>query len=196
MKKILIINGGQTFAHSGGSYNKTITETTLAFFATQPQFEVQVTHIDQGYEVAEEITKWSWANVVIYHTPIWWFQLPNNFKKYLDEVLTAGHGIIYANDGRSSQNPAINYGTGGLLKNTQYMVTTSWNAPATAFTMEGEFFDQRSVDDGVLFGFHKMNAFNGMKSLPSFHFHDVEKNAAVTQDMARYTAHLETLFGC
>ena len=25
-----------------------------------------------------------WADVIIYHTPIWWFQVPNGFKKYID----------------------------------------------------------------------------------------------------------------
>lgn len=59
----------------------------------------------------------------------------------------------------------------------KYLVTTSWNAPETAFTLEGEFFNQHSVDDGVLFGFHRMNAFTGMSHLGSFHFHDLEKGA-------------------
>lgn len=63
------------------------------------------------------------------------------------------------------------------MQSKKYMVTTTWNAPDTAFTLPGEFFDQKSVDDGVLFGFHKMNQFVGMSRIPGFHFHDLEKNA-------------------
>ena len=75
------------------------------------------------------------------------------------------------------------------------MLTTSWNAPETAFTLPNEFFKQHSVDDGPLFGFHRMNAFTGMEPLKSFHFHDVEKNAQIDRDMARYRSHLQDVFG-
>ncbi|MBC8985994.1 NAD(P)H-dependent oxidoreductase [Pedobacter sp. N36a] len=101
---------------------------------------------------------------------------------------------MYKSDGRSAENPAINYGTGGLLIGKNYLLTTSWNAPKEAFTTPGEFFDQKSVDDGPLFGFHRMNAFTGMKPMPSLHFHDVEKNADVEKDLKRYRAHLSVLF--
>lgn len=195
MKNIFIINAGQNFGHSGGKFNNTITEQTLAFFADQEGFEVKETIISNGYDRNEEVQKFVWADVIIYHTPIWWFQLPHGFKKYIDEVFTAGHQKgIYHSDGRSAENPEVNYGTGGMLNGKQYMLTTSWNAPETAFTLPGEFFDQRSVDQGPLFGFHRMNAFTGMKPLKSFHFHDVEKNADVSRDMERYRNHLEETF--
>lgn len=195
MKNILIINAGQNFGHSGGRFNNTITEQTLAFVKTNPQLNVKLTVIADGYDLKEEVAKFVWADVVIYHTPIWWFQVPNGFKKYIDEVFTAGHNTgIYHSDGRSSENPKINYGTGGMLHGREYMLTTSWNAPETAFTLPGEFFQGHSVDEGPLFGFHRMNAFVGMKPLQSFHFHDIEKNADVHRDMEAYREHLENVF--
>ncbi|MCF3107402.1 NAD(P)H-dependent oxidoreductase [Niabella sp. CC-SYL272] len=195
MKKILIINAGQQFGHSGGRFNHTVAAETAAFFSNQPDVEVRQTVIADGYDPAEEVEKFVWADTIIYHTPIWWFQLPHGFKQYIDKVFTAGHGKgIYHSDGRSSANPHINYGTGGMLHGKTYMLTTSWNAPETAFTLPGEFFKQRSVDDGPLFGFHRMNAFAGMQPIKSFHFHDIEKNADVARDMERYRAHLEDIF--
>jgi modulator of drug activity B len=195
MKKVFIINGGQNFGHSGGKYNNTVAAETTAFFNTQEGVEVRQTNIADGFDAEEEVEKFVWADVVIYHTPIWWFQLPNGFKKYIDEVFTAGHQKgIYHSDGRKSETPEINYGTGGMLHGRNYMLTTSWNAPETAFTLPGEFFNEKSVDEGPLFGFHRMNAFTGMKPLTSFHFHDVEKNADVERDMIRYRTHLEELF--
>lgn len=195
MTKIFIINGGQKFGHSGGRFNETIAQETLNFFQDNADFEVRTTDINQDYNPAEEVGKFVWADVIIYHTPVWWFQLPHGFKKYIDVVFTGGHASgIYNSDGRSSKNPAINYGTGGTLHGRKYMLTTSWNAPKEAFTLPGEFFSERSVDDGPLFGFHRMNAFTGMTPLETMHFHDIEKNADVPRDMELYREHLTKLF--
>ncbi len=195
MKKIFIINGGQKFGHSGGKFNETIANETLHFFENNSNFEVKTTDINKEYNPAEEVAKYVWADIVIYHTPIWWFQLPHGFKKYIDVVFTEGHANgIYNSDGRSSANPEINYGTGGMLHGRKYLVTTSWNAPKTAFTLPNEFFNQTSVDDGALFGFHRMNAFTGMKPLETMHFHDIEKNADVPRDLELYRQHLIKLF--
>ncbi|UAY56049.1 NAD(P)H-dependent oxidoreductase [Arachidicoccus terrestris] len=176
MKKVFIVNGGQTFAHSGGLFNSTLTRWTQDALL-ENGFEVRVTHTDDAFDPQAEVENFKWADVIIYNTPIWWFQVPNRLKKYIDEVFTAGHqNGIYASDGRSRKNPAVHYGTGGLMQGKKYVVNSSWNAPATAFTLPGEFFDQRSVDDGVLFGFHKMNQFAGLERMSGFHFHDMEKN--------------------
>ncbi|MCF2447729.1 NAD(P)H-dependent oxidoreductase [Dyadobacter sp. CY345] len=194
-QKIFIINGGQIFGHSGGRFNKTIFDETIKFFNEHPGFKVRSTDINQKYDPKKEVENFVWADVVIYHTPIWWFQVPNGLKKYIDVVFTEGHQTgIYNSDGRSSTNPHINYGTGGTLHGRRYMITTSWNAPATAFTLPGEFFNEKSVDEGPLFGFHRMNAFTGMKPVDGIHFHDVEKNAVIAGDLKRYKDHLRKIF--
>lgn len=193
MKQILIINGGHPFAHSPGRFNQTLLTTTKEILenAVHP-FSVKTTEVGEDYDLEEEVEKWKWADVIIYHTPIWWFQLPFGFKQYLDQVLTAGHQKgLYHSDGRTRTNPAINYGTGGNLHGKKYIVTTSWNAPKEAFEWEGEFFNQTTVDDGILFGFHKMNQFLGMKHLSSLHFHDMEKNANVPHELSRYASYLK-----
>ncbi len=196
MTKIFIINAGQNFGHSGGKYNQTITENTIAALEKLDDIELKITHISDGYNPDEEVEKFVWADYIIYHTPIWWFQLPFEFKKYIDVVFTAGHAKgLYISDGRRTANPDINYGTGGSLGGRKYMLTTSWNAPKTAFTLPGEFFKETSVDDGPLFGFHKMNSFLSLEKLESYHFHDVEKNADITRDMKAYQEHLQKTFG-
>ena len=197
MQRVFIINGGQHFAHSGGKFNKTITEWTTGFLK-QHGFEYRVTDINDNFNPAHEVEHFKWADVIIYHTPIWWFQVPNRLKLYIDEVFTAGHkNGIYASDGRTRQNPAINYGTGGLMHGKKYMITTSWNAPETAFTLEGEFFNQTPVDDGILFGLHKANAFTGMERIDGFHFHDMEKAATperIENYRIAYNNHLLKVF--
>lgn len=197
MKNVFIINGGQKFGHSGGAFNKTLTSWTQDFL-TENGFEVRVTDINSEFIPIDQVENFKWADIIIYNTPIWWFQVPNRLKKYIDEVFSAGHNNgIYKNDGRSRKNPAINYGTGGLMHGKKYMVNTTWNAPDTAFTLPGEFFNETSVDDGVLFGFHRMNAFTGMEKMHGFHFHDLEKNATlerVENYRNEYLEHLSTIF--
>tara|TARA_R110002096_G_scaffold107167_1_gene234983 strand:+ start:306 stop:902 length:597 start_codon:yes stop_codon:yes gene_type:complete len=191
MKNIFIINGGHPFAHSGGRFNETLFANTISHFESLEGFKVKSTQVGENYKVKEEVDKFKWADLVIYHTPIWWFQIPFGFKKYIDEVFTEGHqNGIYASDGRSRKNPNINYGTGGLMHGKKYILTTSWNAPKTAFTLENEFFNQKSVDEGVMFGFHRMNAFTGMELLATHHFHDMEKNADVLFELNTYSTFL------
>ncbi len=199
MKKIFIINAGQNFAHSGGKLNNTITGWDKEFFIENNGFELQVTNLTDGYDTETEVDKFLWADVVIYHFAAWWMNVPYTLKEYLDNVLTAGHrkGMYYS-DGRKAENPERNYGKGGLMQGRTYMVTTTWNAPETAFSIPDEFFMGRSVDDGVLFGFHRMNSFIGMDApIPSFHFHDVEKNiseARVEEFRKSYLSHLSVNF--
>ncbi|WEK36475.1 MAG: NAD(P)H-dependent oxidoreductase [Candidatus Pseudobacter hemicellulosilyticus] len=197
MQKIFVINGGQHFAHSGGKFNKTLVEWDTAYFSPENGFELTTTDINEAYDPVAEVEKFTNADIVIYHTPVWWFGLPHKFKEYLDKVFTAGHrkGIYYS-DGRKKETPHLNYGTGGEMHGRSYMLTTTWNAPETAFTLPGEFFRQTSVDDGVMFGFHRMNAFTGMDKLDSFHFHDLEKNATperIRNYQQQYLAHLQAL---
>lgn len=198
MKNIFIINGGQSFAHAGGAFNATLAADTLSYFSALPGYEVRTTDINQNYDPAIEVKNFVWADIVIYHTPIWWFQLPFRLKEYIDVVFSAGHRKgIYRSDGRSASEPKLNYGTGGSLHGRKYMLTTTWNAPETAFTLPGEFFQERSVDEGVMFGFHRMNAFAGMQPLKGMHFHDLEKNVTELQVKTyrqQYLQHLQKTF--
>lgn len=197
MKNIFIINGSHPFAHSEGKFNETLFNTTIEYFKLHKGFEVKYTKVGDEYDPKKEVEKFKWADLVVYHTPIWWFQLPFGFKKYIDSVFTEGHeNGLYKHDGRSRKNPSINYGTGGLMQGKKYILTTSWNAPKTAFTLENEFFDQKSVDDGVMFGFHKMNEFTGMKLLATHHFHDMEKNADVPLELKGYNSFLNKSMDC
>lgn len=197
MKKVFIINGGQIFGHSGGKFNSTVTNWTKEIL-TQQGFDIKETNINHDFDALTEVEKYKWADIIVYHFPVWWFQVPYRLKHYIDEVFTAGHNNgIYKSDGRSRKNPAINYGTGGLMHGKKYILTSSWNAPDTAFTLPGEFFDQRSVDDGVLFGFHKMNQFASLQLIGTFHFHDMEKGATqerVDNYEKDYKQYLENLF--
>ena len=192
MKKILLINAGKAFGHSDGKLNHLLTEvaekTLTAFGLT-----VKTTHIDNGYLVKEEIEAYVWADAVIYQQPAWWMGPPWILKKYLDEVLTEGHGILYENDGRTRSDDAKKYGSGGLLQGKKYMLSATWNAPLQAFTDPEQFFEGVGVD-GVYLPFHKANQFLGMSALPSFMCNDVIKEPHIEEIVESYKSHLREIF--
>jgi modulator of drug activity B len=195
MKNILIVNGWHEFAISKGTFNKSLFNISKRHFLDKPEYNLQTTEINKGYNVSDEVEKFIWSDLIIYHTPIWWFALPFNFKKYFDEVLTAGcNNGMWTSDGRKPENPEINYGTGGLLHGKQYIITTSWNAPQGAFTLPNEFYNQISVDNGPLSGFHGMNRYLSIKLHTSLQFHDVEKNADTSRLLKGYKEFLEDNF--
>jgi len=143
MKKVLFLNGGKQFAHSEGRYNATLHEAGLAYL-DRAGFEVQQTYIDAGYDVAAEVQKFLWADVIIWQMPGWWMGAPWTVKKYIDEVFTEGHGSLYANDGRSRSDASRKYGSGGLLHGKQYMISATWNAPQPAFDDPSDFFEAKA----------------------------------------------------
>ncbi|RRV36767.1 flavodoxin family protein [Pseudomonas sp. o96-267] len=193
MKKILLLNGGKAFAHSHGQYNTTLHDAAVAFL-DRAGFDVKTTFIDGGYDVEEEVQKFLWADVVIYQMPGWWMGAPWTVKKYLDEVFTAGHGSLYASDGRTRSDASQKYGSGGLIQGKQYMLSLTWNAPVQAFEDPTDFFEGKGVD-AVYFPFHKANEFLGMTGLPTFICNDVMKVPSIEQDVARYEQHLAQVFG-
>ncbi|MCD5979412.1 NAD(P)H-dependent oxidoreductase [Pseudomonas quasicaspiana] len=193
MKKILLLNGGKQFAHSDGRYNATLHEAAVAYL-DRSGFDVKETFIDGGYNIIDEVQKYLWADVIIYQMPGWWMGAPWTVKKYIDEVFTEGHGSLYANDGRTRSDASQKYGSGGLLKGKQYMISATWNAPRQAFEDPTDFFEGKGVD-AVYFPFHKANEFLDMTALPTFLAVDVMKMPNIENDVKRYEEHLAQVFG-
>ncbi|MGL4583315.1 MAG: NAD(P)H-dependent oxidoreductase [Flavobacterium sp.] len=195
MRKVFVINGGQVFTHSKGQFNATLVELDIETLRDKYNLEVRVTDINDEYDLQTEVDNFVWADLIIYHVPVWWFGLPHGLKEYLDKVLTHGHrNGLYYSDGRKNESPNLNYGRGGSLLGRKYMVTSSWNAPKTAFTLKGEFFNQTSVDEGVLFGLHRMNSFLSLEPIEGMHFYDIEKNGTeekITLYKQQYKDHLD-----
>jgi len=193
MKKILLLNGGKQFAHSDGRYNATLQEAAVAVL-DHAGFDVKTTFIDGGYDSAEEVQKFLWADVIIYQMPGWWMGAPWTVKKYIDEVFTEGHGSLYGSDGRTRSDASQRYGSGGLIQGKQYMLSLTWNAPQQAFDDPADFFEAKGVD-AVYFPFHKANQFLGMAGLPTFLAVDVMKRPNIEADVERYKAHLAEVLG-
>ncbi|MEL6310858.1 MAG: NAD(P)H-dependent oxidoreductase [Pseudomonadota bacterium] len=194
MAKLLILNGAQPYPFAPGKLNATFAARAREALKAQGH-EVRLTTVAEGYEVDAEIADHQWADTIPMQFPVNWMGAPWSFKKYMDEVYTAGmDGRLCKGDGRTAEAPKANYGMGGTLTGTRYMLSVTLNAPAEAFDEPSEpFFEGMSVDD-LLRPVHLNAKFFGMAPLPNFAAHDVMKNAEIERDLARFDAHLETVF--
>ncbi|WP_336096295.1 NAD(P)H-dependent oxidoreductase [Roseovarius sp. CH_XMU1461] len=195
MSKIHILNGAQPYEFAPGKLNETLAERAKATFEAQGH-EVRLTTVAAGYDVQAEVDSHLWADVVVLQFPVNWMGVPWSFKKYMDEVYTVGMGGQLSNgDGRSAAAPKANYGMGGMLAGTRYMISATLNAPSEAFDDPAEpFFEGMSLDD-LLRPVHLNAKFFGMTPLPTFGAFDVMKNPEFATDLARFDAHLATTFG-
>ncbi|WP_173788104.1 NAD(P)H-dependent oxidoreductase [Campylobacter lari] len=192
MKNILLLNGAKELKFSKGKLNHTLQEIAKNTLKSL-NYNIKETIIDNAYDIEEEVQKLMWADVWVYQMPAWWMGEPWIVKKYMDEIYIQGKDKFFINDGRSSANPSINYGTGGLLKDKKYMFSLTWNAPIEAFTLKNEFFDGVGVDM-VYLHLHKAHEYMGMSALPTFIANDVCKNPQVQEYFTNYKAHLEKIF--
>lgn len=191
MNKAFIINAHQEYPFAKGELNKTIADK-IGNYLTNKGFEIKTTTMKDDWDVNEEVEKHVWADLVILQSPVNWMGVPWSFKKYMDEVYTAGmFGKLCQNDGRSESEPKKNYGSGGVLTKTKYMMSLTFNAPEESFNDESEYlFQGKSVDD-LFFPQHMNFRFFGMQALPTFVCFDVMKNPQIENDFIKLEKHLE-----
>ncbi|WP_217877316.1 NAD(P)H-dependent oxidoreductase [Pseudoalteromonas shioyasakiensis] len=193
MKNVLILNAHHYYPFSEGKLNAALIEKADAFFQAKG-YQTRVVNTQDEFDVETELENHQWADIVFLQSPINWMGMTWSFKKYMDEVYTAGMGgALCHGDGRHQDNPKANYGKGGTLTNTQYMMSLTLNAPAESFADAADFFEGKSVDD-LVFPMHMNFKFFGMQGLPTFACYDVMKNADIDSDFARFEKHLNENF--
>ncbi|RFU93255.1 MULTISPECIES: NAD(P)H-dependent oxidoreductase [Citrobacter] len=194
-KRILIINAHQKYPGiSEGTLNRSLA-TLIKDEMLNKGYEVKETNIEQGYNVDEEVKKHLWADIIITQSPVFWFGMPWIYKKYVDEIFTAGmlQQSFISGDGRDASDPGRQYGSGGKLQGKKYMLSLTMNSPKQAFDDKNQkLHSGLSVDDV----FHSTTAvykFCGVDVLPIFGSYDVIQSPQVNNDMDRlkqYLAHL------
>lgn len=175
MKKLLIINGHQYYE---GIAEGKLTEAVIQKAVTTLQhkgFEIKHTNIEKGYDVKEELEKFTWADCIILQYPVYWMSVPWITKKYIDEVFSSGAGsVTYVSDGRSRDDASKRYGSGGLMMDKKYMLSLTYNCPTSEFDNKAGFFEGLSVDEAN-FAVHKVFQFCGLKKLETYSMHDIFK---------------------
>ena len=194
MHHVLIINGHQPFPTSSGSLNAAFVERAKRLFEDSGWI-VRSRRVADGWDTEEEVRNQLWADAILFQFPLNSMGLPWPLKRYLDEVYTAGmDGRLSKGDGRSRKDPSRQYGSGGRMTETRYMLSLTLNAPGSAFNNpEQVFFEGRSVED-LLWPIHLNFRFFGMQARASFAAHDVSKAPNIEADFERFDDHLKQAF--
>jgi modulator of drug activity B len=175
MKKVLLLNLHQKYdGIANGNLTRSLVGEAKTFFEANG-FEIKETVIEDGYDVREELEKFKWADLFFVQSPVYWMGLPWLGKKYIDEIFSGGVGTVtYANDGRTRNDPSKTYGSGGLMNGKKYMLSFTYNCPASEFDNPKGFFDGLSLDEANV-ALHKTFQFCGAEPLPSYAVYDVYK---------------------
>lgn len=194
MKNVFIINAHQPYPFSEGRLNRSMVDLAVKNLESKG-YEVRLTTMQDDCVVDEEIEKHLWADVVLLQTPCNWMGVPWSFKKYMDDVYSAGmDGRLCDGDGRTREDVSKQYGSGGSLSGKKYMLSLTYNAPKEAFDdPDQDFFGGKGVDD-LFWPMHLNFKFFGLTPLETFACHDVMKNPDVENDFARYENHLNKIF--
>jgi len=194
--KVLLINAHQFYeGFAEGKLNKTIADVIQKEMETKG-CEVKQTYVEKGYDINEEIEKHLWADIIITQSPVYWFGTPWIHKKYIDEVFTTGlvQQSMAIDNGRTRNDPARQYGTGGKMQGKKYMLSVTWNAPLEAFgNQKQNLFEGKTVDD-IFIGNTSVYKFCGAEILPSFSCYEAITEPAVENDIKRVKQHLSEIF--
>jgi modulator of drug activity B len=194
MSNVLIINAHHHYPFAEGKLNGALVEKAQLLLESKGH-SVRLVATDNEWDVEQEIANHLWADIILLQSPVNWMGVPWTFKKYMDEVYTAGMaGQLCNGDGRTKEEPKKNYGAGGTLTGKRYMLSLTFNAPEEAFNDKNEYlFQGKSVDD-LWFPMHMNFRFFDMEALPTFAAFDVMKNAEIEKDFERFTHHIEKNF--
>ncbi len=194
MNKVFIINAHEEYPFSPGRLNATLVERATNHLSAKG-YDVKTTTMKDEYDVDQEIAKHQWADTIILQTPVNWMEVPWSFKRYMDYVYSAGMGGQLCNgDGRTRADASKQYGMGGVLTKSRYMLSLTFNAPKEAFNDPDQwFFEGKSVDD-LFWPMHLNFKFFGMRPIDTFVCFDVMKNPNIENDLVRFEAHLNQHF--
>jgi modulator of drug activity B len=193
MANILLINGHQPFPTSPGRLTGAFVSRAETRLAADGHI-CRTTHVAKGWDIEAEVDNQLWADLIILQFPLNSMGTPWSLKKYLDEVYTAGmDGRLAKGDGRTRSDPTRQYGSGGRMHDTSYMLSVTMNAPSAAFgDPKMDLFGDQSVDQ-LLSPVHINFAFFGLVARPTFTVFDVNKNPSIEADFARFETHLQNV---
>ncbi|MES2848762.1 MAG: NAD(P)H-dependent oxidoreductase [Bacteroidota bacterium] len=195
-KKVLLINAHLTYPNwTEGKLNNSFYQIAKDFFTNQ-SYEVLETIIEDGYDPKEEEKKHLEAEIVVLQMPVNWFGAPWIYKKYVDELFNSGlfSKSFLAGDGRTKDDLAKQYGTGGNLQGKKFMICATWNAPAEAFDNPAQQLMQGKSTADLFLNITSNYRFCGYKIMDSYNCFDIFRRSDIANDLENYPAHLEKTF--
>lgn len=195
-KKVLLINSHLTYPNwTEGTLNNAFYQAAKDFF-TSASLEVLETTIEDGYNPEEEVQKHLEADIVILQMPVNWFGAPWIYKKYVDEVFNSGlfSKTFLTDDGRTKDDPAKQYGTGGHLQGKKFMICATWNAPAEAFDNPAQQLMRGKSAADLFLNITSNYRFCGYEIMEGFNCFDIFRRNDIAKDLENYPSHLKEVF--
>ncbi|NOR70798.1 MAG: hypothetical protein GQ532_14080 [Methylomarinum sp.] len=183
MMKILLVTAGYSIFDAKGQLNSFLaylTETNL----TKKGYKIKISDVTKDtWNVEREVTKLLWANIIIYITPIMWFNMSAPLVKWLGDVLIYEKTFVITEE----------YGEGGLLPADKFMIVTTSNMKSSDL---GKGFVLKNAPhiDNILQPLIMTNTYLSIRDqIPTFHAGDVIAGDTSWIEPA-YLEHLNTHF--
>lgn len=134
-------------------------------------------------DVAAEMKKVDWADLIIFQFPVWWTSFPAILKGWIDRVFANGFAFDAA-EGKMY--------TEGLLKGKKALLSFTTGAPWNLYTSEGPHGD---IDIALTSIKHNTMEAVGMEVLPLFGIFGPAsmEEKEIKKEMERYRVFLESL---
>lgn len=195
VKNVFIINARQTYPGlSEGRLNREYV-ALIKSEMDKKGYRTRQTYIEKGYDINEEVQKHLWADIIITQSPVFWFGTPWIYKKYVDEIFTAGMSqqSFLIDDGRIANDLSKQYREGGKLHGKKFLLSLTMNTPKEAFDDPAQrLYAGRSLED-LFSSTTSVYKFCGFDILPVFGSFDVIKAPQISQDKMRLRQHLANL---
>lgn len=133
-----------------------------------------------SHDIRAEQEKITWADVLVFQFPLWWFGPPAILKGWFDRVLVQG----YAFGVRDAAGRTRRYGDGGLA-GKRALVVTSVGARESSFGPRGI---HGHIDEVLWPLLHGTFWYTGMDALPPYVVYGADR--AVPADVAAHAAEL------
>ncbi|MFA1819891.1 NAD(P)H-dependent oxidoreductase [Virgibacillus oceani] len=179
MKNLLLIYGHDVFQRTRGQLTDYMID--LIRDKLNPHFELKETNIYKGYNIKEEIGKFQWTDIALIQTPIYWFSIPGNLKKYFDDVFIPD--VFF--------KKAKGFGRGGLLTQKEYMLSVTWGANIKVVTVSQDSFLEGDSEDQILATIYKIFEYCGLNRLPSFSIYSAMKNPPLKEYKSQLQDYLQ-----
>lgn len=141
------------FTPAGGPADFTLREDPNFFHYQREQIHATASNSFTP-ELHAEMDKLLWADLVIFHFPLWWFSLPAILKGWVDRVFAMG--FAYGGGQRHET---------GVFRGKRAMLAFTTGGPITSYVAGGSHGDIHELLRHVQYGmFH----FVGMDVLPPF----------------------------
>lgn len=180
--KVLIVSAGYKIFDAKGQLNGFLAYLTESHLKANG-YQVKSSDVTKDWDVERELEKLLWAEVIIYVTPLMWFNLPAPMVRWLDEVLVYNKTFVITPE----------YGEGGRVPADKFMIVATSNLKSSDLGKGFVLKDAPHIDD-LMRPLIQTNYYLSIREkIPTFHAGDVVAGDT-TWIKDAYMKHLEQHF--